>query len=257
LRAFRVLCCLLAVACSCARRTPEACTAGDLQMVTTGRLTAGVDLSNPPFAFADTEGAPTGFDVDVLKAVAQAMHLKLTVLDRNTPALLPDVLAHRLDVAAAAFRDDSGLPDDVCTSLPYLDADLAVLVRTSDAQTIKSAAALGGRSVAVTKGTAGADWASAHLRGAHVVQVATNDDTVGQVRASAVDAAVLDRAVALAAQMSFPEVHVVADIGIGAHYVMAAAPDTAVTAPLDTALRTIQDDGTLDAIKKRWFGPGA
>ena len=34
------------------------------------------------------------------------------------------------------------------------------------------------------------------------------------------------------------------------------AADTAVMAPVDTALQTLKDNGTLDDLKKKWFGPG-
>jgi ABC-type amino acid transport substrate-binding protein len=245
------------LACSCAHRGPAACsTAGELHLVTPGRLTAGVDLSNPPFGFTDAGGNAAGFEVEMLRAMAKAMELKLALRNRSAPALVPAVLAHRLDVAAASFRDDTGLPNDVCTSGAYLDADLGVLVTDATAQSVKTVAALGGRTVAVVDGSAGSRWASVHLTSARLVRVETNDDAVSQVRIGGADAAIVDRPVAVKAAHDIPQLRTVTGVRTGAHYVLAGAPDTAVIAPVNTAIQTLSDDGTLDELKRKWFGPG-
>jgi ABC-type amino acid transport substrate-binding protein len=252
-----LVCCVLLLACSCTHRGPAACSApGELQLVTHGRLTAGVDLSNPPFGFSDPAGKAAGFEVEMLRALAKAMELKLTLLNRSAPALIPAVLAHRLDVAAASFQDDGGLPNDVCTSGSYLDADVGVVVTDANAQTLKTVDALAGRSVVVVGDGTAARWAASHLGGSRLVRMSTTDDALSQVRTGAVDAAVIDRPLAVTATRDYPQLRLVAGVKLGAHYVLAGAPDTAVISPVDTAIQTLSDDGTLDALKKKWFGPG-
>jgi ABC-type amino acid transport substrate-binding protein len=252
-----LLCCVLLLACSCAHKGPAACSApGELHLVAGGRLTAGVDLTNPPFAFTDAAGNASGFEVDMLRAMAKAMELKLSLFNRSAPALIPAVLAHRVDVAAASFRDDEGLPNDVCTSTSYMDADLGVLTTDPIAPDIKTVTALGGRNVAAVADSTAARWASSNLQGSKLVPVATTDDAITQVRAGQVDAALLERPFAVKAAHDFPELRAVADVKLGSHYVLAGAPDTAVISPVDTAIQTLSDDGTLDQLKKKWFGPG-
>jgi ABC-type amino acid transport substrate-binding protein len=71
-----------------------------------------------------------------------------------------------------------------------------------------------------------------------------------------VDAAIVDRPIALKAQHDVPQLRVAVGVKLGSHYVLAGAPDTAVISPVDTALQTLSADGTLDELKKKWFGPG-
>ena len=230
---------------------------GELHLANSGRLTAGVDLTNPPYGYTDpNNGTPTGFEVDLVRAVAKAMQLKLTILNRAAPSLLPAVLARRVDIGAASFRDDGIPPPDVCRSAPYMDADLAVVVPAANASTIKSVDDIAGKRVAVVRDSAGARWATQHLEGAAVVKVDTADDVFGAVRSAGVDAAVVDRPVALRTQTAVPQVRAVATVKTDAHYTFLGAVETSVMAPVDTALRTLQSDGTLDDLKRRWFGPG-
>jgi ABC-type amino acid transport substrate-binding protein len=259
-RTLRSLCCLLLVAAACqacARAGPGACSSGELRLVTSGRLTAGVDLTNAPFAFTDSNtGTATGFEVDLLRAMAKAMELKLTVLNRTAPALIPAALAHRVDVAAATFRDDGGLPSDVCTSTPYLDGDLAMIVPSGSTDAPKTATDIAGRSVGVVRNSAAARWAAGHLTGSRVTSAETTDDLIADLRTGKVDVGLADRAVAFRAQMAIPQLRVAGTVSIGGHYVLTGAADTAVMAPVDTALATLKSNGTLDGLKKRWFGPG-
>jgi ABC-type amino acid transport substrate-binding protein len=254
-----VCCALLLAACcqACTSPGPGACSSGELRLVTPGRLTAGVDLTNAPFAFTETNtGAPAGFEVEMLRAMAKAMELKLTLLNRTAPALIPAALAHRVDVAAAAFRVDGGLPTDVCTSAPYLSGDVAIVVAAQNAESMKSVDDLAGRSVMVVRNSAAARWAADHLRGSRVAGAETMDDLMNDVRTGKVDAGLADRAVALRAQTAIPQLRVVGSVHLGGHYVLAGAPDTAVMAPVNTALAKLSSDGTLDALKRHWFGPG-
>jgi ABC-type amino acid transport substrate-binding protein len=249
---------LLAVSCcqACTRATSTACTTGELKLVSTTRLTAGVDLSNPPFGFTDpSTGAPVGFEVDLVRALAKAMELKITLLDRAAPTLIPAALAHQIDVGAAGFRDDGSLPPDICTSSPYLAADLAVVTTPAGAGEIKGPSELAGRVVGVASASPAARWAAANLHASTVRVFATSDDALSSVRGGQIDAAIVPQPTALRAR-TVPNLHLVAAISVGAHYVLAGAADTAVMAPVDTALRKLASDGTLDQLKKKWFGPG-
>jgi polar amino acid transport system substrate-binding protein len=252
-----VLLALMVLVPGCAQKRQASCAGADVQLVTNGRLTAGVDLSNAPFALTDPDTSKiSGFEVELLGALAKNMGLRLTLLNRSVPSLLPAVLAHRIDVAAGSFRNTDALRAVSCPSAAYLDADLAVVVRTVNAQTFKSVADLAGRSVGVVRNGAAAHWASEHLGESSVAQYETKEDTLSDVKASAVDAAIVDRPVALYAQTQTNLLRAVLAIGIGDKYVLAGAPDGAFIAPLNAALTRLGTDGTLGALKRKWFGPG-
>ena len=257
-RALSVLVGVLLAASGCRSQVSQAvCTSGELELVSSGRLTAGVDLTNPPFAFTDpNNGKATGFEVDLVRAMAKAMELKLTLLNRGGPSLVPATLAHQVDVAAASIADDAELPSDVCRSTPYMDADLAVVVTAAGVRTTKTLADLGGRTVGVVRNTPAARWAAGNLRGSRIARVAAADDAFAALTAQTVDAVIVDRPVALRAQRTSGAVRAVETIRLSRHYVLIGAADTAVMAPVNTALAKLESDGTIAALRQRWFGPG-
>jgi ABC-type amino acid transport substrate-binding protein len=241
----------------CSQKPQASCAGADVQLVSNGRLTAGVDLSNAPFALTDPDtGKISGFEVELLGALAKNMGLKLTLLNRSVPAIVPAVLAHRIDVGAGSFRDTDALRAVACPSAAYLDADLAVVVRAESVATIKGVDGLAGRRVGVVRDSPGAHWASAHLGKSTVALEETKEDVLSDVKGSRVDAAVVDRPVAFYWQVQSNLLRVLGRIGMGDHYVLAGAPDGAFIAPLNAALVRLGTDGTIGALKRKWFGPG-
>src|SRR5581483_720323 len=104
------------------------CGTGTPSFRDAGTLTVGVDETYPPFAFDDGHGNVQGLEIDITRAIASAMKLKYTAVDRTSSVLVPLVLTHRFDVAASGFRDSPTLRKQVCVSMPYLSADLGLLV---------------------------------------------------------------------------------------------------------------------------------
>jgi ABC-type amino acid transport substrate-binding protein len=252
-----VLLALVVLVPACTQKPQASCAGADVQLVRNGRLTAGVDLSNAPFALTDPDtGKISGFEVELLGALAKNMGLRLTLLNRSVPSLVPAVLAHRIDVAAGSFRNIDSLRAVACPSSAYMDADLAVVVRAVNAPTIKSVDDLAGRRVGVVRDGAAAHWAADHLGKSTLAQYETKEDVLGDVRAGTIDAAIVDRPVALYAQTQSNLLRTVIAIGIGERYVLAGAPDGAFIAPLNAALARLGTDGTLGALKRKWFGPG-
>jgi ABC-type amino acid transport substrate-binding protein len=106
------------------------------------------------------------------------------------------------------------------------------------------------------RNTTAARWAASHLPGSRLTRVATPDDAFGSVRGGRIDAAIVDKPLGLRTQKTVPDLRVVGSVQLGSHYVLAGAADTAIMAPVDTGLAKLSSDGTLDELKRKWFGPG-
>ena len=221
-----------------------------------GRLTVGISLTNPPYGFTDPNtGRPVGFEVELAKALAEAMELDLTLLNRAAPTLIPAALSRRVDVGAASFTDDTELAPDVCRSASYLDADLAVVVRSTDVSKIKSLDDLAGRKVGVARASAASRWAG-RLGDSEVTVLETVDDVFSAVLHGRLDAGVGDRPTAFRTQMAVPRLRAVLKVATGVHYVLVGAAESSVMPQVDNALGALEADGTLHEMKRRWFGRG-
>ena len=77
-------------------------TAGTLtDIVKRGELRVAVQSGAPPYAFIDKNGVPAGSMVDFTQGMADAMGVKLKVLDFDWDGLIPALLSGKADILAA------------------------------------------------------------------------------------------------------------------------------------------------------------
>ena len=71
------------------------------EIVKRGELRVAVQSGAPPYAFIDMEGTPAGSMVDFAQGMADAMGVKLKVLDYDWDGLIPALLSGKADILAA------------------------------------------------------------------------------------------------------------------------------------------------------------
>jgi ABC-type amino acid transport substrate-binding protein len=179
---------------------------GTLQKVAdTGVFTIGYNTDSPPFSFQDEAGAPVGYSVDLCRRIATATKDELGL--KNLEVKFVEIsLEDRFDAV------ESGKVDIECSSstvtlsrLKRVDFTLMTFV-TGGALVSKANASImttgdiGGKSVAVTRGTTTETALNAYLKesliDADVVMVDTDSDGMrmldeGKVQAFASDQVVL------------------------------------------------------------------
>ena len=83
--------------------TPTTQSGLSTDLVTKGTLTIGSDTTYPPQDFLDNKGNPTGFDIDLITAIAKRMGLKPVFKSEGYNALVSDLTNHKLDVVISAL----------------------------------------------------------------------------------------------------------------------------------------------------------
>ena len=76
--------------------------ADDIGTLTPGKLVAGVDANNKPYSYIDN-GKMTGFDVELLRAVAAKLGLSAEFRAQDFSGLLPSVANQQIDLAAGSI----------------------------------------------------------------------------------------------------------------------------------------------------------
>ncbi len=218
-------------------------------------LTFATDFAFPPFALRSKKGDLVGFDVDVAKAAAKQMRLKVLFVNRGVGSLVPGALAHRHDLAGSGLRATPRLREEACVSAPYLDANLAVLVGSPAPPGIADASDLGDKRVGVLDGSRAADWAKENLSGSTVVPMPTTDDLLAAIRGRQVDAAVDELAIARFAAKQSRAFAVASRITTDEDFVFVTSPDNGeLVRRVNAALARLERTGTLTKIQRKWFG---
>jgi ABC-type amino acid transport substrate-binding protein len=225
---------------------------GDLGTLKEGSLFIGIDTPYPPFS----EGQPpnaTGYDVEVLDAMAEEMNLTTEYQDTGFPTIFRDVAAGQFDTAAAASSIKPGREKVVDFTDPYyLSATALVVPEGSDIATTDD---LDGVIVGAQDGTIQEDIA--------------NDTDAGEVRAfpegttaltalltGQVEAVLVDEAVGadFLEKQGGIEVIIVESIPGDDLFGFAVAPDNdALREEMNEALATIKEDGTMAELYQKYF----
>ncbi|MEA2452513.1 MAG: polar amino acid transport system substrate-binding protein [Actinomycetota bacterium] len=245
-------------------------TGGDFTLVTDGHLTVGSDIPYPPFEFNDDSGALTGFDVDLMRAVADKLGLASDDndwLSVNFDTIFTQLQSgQKFDVIAAAVTAYSpeGSPaaevvadrnTHVDFTLPVYDSLQSLTVDTSANPDITGVDSLpDGARVAVQASTTGAFYAEENLTNVELVKFPKAPSMYQALQAGQVVAVFNDLPVSLDAIEGKDELQVMEQVDTGEQYAFAVNKEnTALLDAINSALEEIFSDGTYAQIFETYF----
>lgn len=120
-----------------------------------GTLRVGDCLSFAPFGFYDKDGNPDGYDVDLAKALAKEMGVKLEMVNTTSANRIPNLQTNKVDVVFCNFTRNLERAKEIGFTNPYVVASEAMLVRKSSS--IQSAHDMVGKTIATVKGSTNGD----------------------------------------------------------------------------------------------------
>jgi len=214
----------------------------------------GTDPTYAPFEMVDeTSQALTGFDLDLIRALARARGRSVRFVPLPFDGLIPALQAGKLDMAVSAMTITASRAESVDFSRPYFAAGLGVVVRR-DGPTISSLDALAGRTVAVQIGSTGA-LAMATVKGATVTSFNSAPLALQELINGNVDAYVNDLPATLYAiqQRGLSDVRISSRPLTSDLYGIALPQGSALRSEVNQALAAVIADGELDRIHRRWF----
>jgi polar amino acid transport system substrate-binding protein len=243
---------VLALAVGCA----DGPASGSFTPSEPGVLVVATSLPAPGF-WEGPAGAPTGgFEHGLAVALMEQFGLdELRVVDVPFEDLIAGELGGA-DIALAELTPTVGRDDALDFSTAYLDAHPAVLVR--DGTDVPDLAAARDLRWAVQSGSTQVDLARERIRPDVLVELADIQAVVDAVTAGDVDAALLDLPTALVEeQLTDGALQVVAQFATDDVLAVAVAEDDPNLEALDSALRALLNDGTVDDLARTWLGQDA
>lgn len=115
----------------------------------------------PPLHFAGPDGTPTGFSVELARAVCERLSITCTVQARRFDTLLDALSERQGDVVAAAIPLTPGLRAKFLATRPYFRWPARFVARNDRGLPAPSAEALSAKSVGVVGGSAHAAYLKA------------------------------------------------------------------------------------------------
>jgi len=230
----------------------------DLSLVAEGTLTVCTDAPYPPMEIEDpdAEGGYTGFDIELMRAIADDLGLELAVnntgFDPITSGLAME--AGDCDVAAASITINEEREENIDFSEPYFSGDQSLLAL--DESGLTALADFGGSSIAVQTGTTGEIYAQENAPDdAELVSFDAPGDMFLALEADNVQGVLQDIVTNGDYALNNEGASVVETYPTEEFYGFAVEEEGAedILEAVNAALTKFQDDGTYDQIYADWF----
>lgn len=211
----------------------------------------------PPYDTTDKKGNLTGFDMDMVKAIAKDQGFKVKFKNMEFQSLIPAIQSGNADIIAAGMNVDKERSKKVDFTNTYSDAGLVVMVK-KDNTTIKGIDSLtSGMKVASQTGTSGATETKKLQKKGKIKQAVILDgfDTcIMQLQNGDVNAVIIDKPVA----QNYMQKHSGKFKTVGKtldaeSYAMAVKKgNTELKNKLNKGLKDIIKDGTFQKLCDKW-----
>jgi putative lysine/arginine/ornithine/histidine/octopine transport system substrate-binding protein len=219
-------------------------------------LKIGSEGAYPPFNTKDTSGNVVGFDIDIAKALCAEMKVECTVVTQDWDGMIPALQTKKFDFVAASMSITDERKKVVNFTDPYYSNKLQYVGKKGVPLDI-SPAALKGKSIGAQRATIAAEWLEKNVPGASTKLYDTQENAWLDLDAGRTDAVLADGFLAYdwlqsatGKNFEFKGKPVFDDDKIG---IAVRKEDTALLARLNTALKTIIDNGTYAKINAKYF----
>jgi polar amino acid transport system substrate-binding protein len=224
-------------------------------------LSVAADATYPPNEFVGSNGHTVeGMDVDLMKAIAGLMGVKVAVTNETFDSIIPGLAAGKFNVGASSFTDTLERQKTV-DFVDYYTAGESFFTKASGGTTISSLADLCGKTVAVEKGTteeadATKQGTKCKSEGKAGVTVLSFPDQNGANQALVTGRAQLGFADSPVAEyqvkQSSGQFKLVGPSLANAPYGLAVPKNSGLTAPIQAAVKKLIADGKYKSILTHW-----
>lgn len=156
------------------------------QVIKRGVLQVGVLPDYPPYSSQQANGDIVGYEPDIAKKLADALGVKLKMVNTDGTSRKPVLDSNRVDVDIDAFTATDERAKAVDFTIPYVASGALPLFRKDSP--IKSIADLKGKKVSVARGSTNDTLMTKQFPGTTVVRFDTIADAIQAVKSAKVDA---------------------------------------------------------------------
>jgi polar amino acid transport system substrate-binding protein len=228
---------------------------GTTQMDDLGTVTIGMNAEYPPFEYVNEDGVITGFDADLIDAIAEEAGFDYELVNTRWDGIFVALASGEFDAVISAATITEERAEKVNFSDPYFDAGQVIAVR-ADEEEIDGPDDLAGLRVGVQLGTTGDIWLTDETD-AEVVRFDENTLAFQALANGDVDAAVADSTTAIDIVNSNPEMdlRVLSGVYTDEQYGIAVNKERDdLLEAINEGLAAVKASGEYDEIYDKYFG---
>ena len=217
------------------------------------KITVAVEASYAPFEYKDEHQHIIGFDVDLMKAVAEKMNAEPEFHNMPFDDIFPAVGEKKINLGISAIGKTERRSQYVSFSDPYYSLGSYVII-TRPSSDIHGVEDLKGKKVVVEKGTTNED--KAQTVGASKIVTSDSYEVVFRtVEKGQADAAIVDEPGAkYYLEHKGGQLIMAGNIPTDEQFVIIMAKDDKkMQQKVNAALKQVMDDGTYDKLSQKWF----
>lgn len=206
-----------------------------------------------PFSYQDPSGKQIGYDVDLIDALSKKIGFTYELKVMEYDPLFISVQNGQIAMAAGQICITDDRKKKMGFSDPYYSAGLHAVVRKDSS--IKSLDDLHGKKIAVEKGVASHNYAAKNYPDAEVIVFPQQSAAYMEVEKGTADATIYDTPNVYYYLQTHPESQckIVGEEVEKVPCGYAFPKDAKYIEEVNKALKELKDDGTIDAIQKKWF----
>lgn len=218
-------------------------------------LNVGTDATYEPFESIDASGNFVGFDMELIKMVADEMKMELKLQNINWDGIIPGLINGNYDCLISAMTITAERQKQINFSDPYFSIKQVIVVKEDNAQ-IKTPADLVGKTVTAQIGTTGDLYAS-KIKDIKMKRFDTNPQAVQELLNNNADAAVMDDLVAAKAISKNTDLKMIeiTDIETENYGIGIKKENTELLEKINKALETLRKNGKLAELTQK-YKPG-
>ncbi len=216
----------------------------------------GSEGAYPPFNTKDASGNITGFDIDIANALCAEMKADCTIVAQDWDGMIPALNNKKFDFVVASMSITEERLKAVSFTDPYYSNKLQYVAKKGTDLDI-SPEAMKSKTIGAQRATLAAEWLEKNVPGAKVSLYDTQENAWLDLEAGRTDAVIADVYPAYewlqsetGKNFEFKGEPVFDDDKIG---IAVRKADTDLLAKLNTALKTIMDNGTYAKINEKYF----
>lgn len=218
----------------------------------------GTEPTFPPFEMVDEKtNEIIGFDIDLIKAIAEDQGFKVNIQNMGFDGLVPALVSGTIDIGASGMSITPERLLEVDFSDPYIEAGLAIAV-TADNDSIEGQEDLAGKKVAVQIGTTGALKAQKLKDEGLISEIKvfnTVDVVMMELASGGVDAVINDLPVTEAFIAKQPDkIKIVGDVLESDSYGFAVGKgNEELLDMINAGLKNVIENGKFEELKAQYF----
>ena len=225
-------------------------------------LKVAIDPTYEPFTFKTPDGKPTGFDVDIARALCEQIKRKCVFVEQVWDSMIPGLQAKKYDVIISSLSITADRLKAIDFTDKYYNTPSRIVLKKD--VSFSGPASIKGKKIGVLKGSTQEKYAMGELKpaGVTVIPYEAQDQVYLDIKAGRLDGTVADfvevtggflskpegRDYVLAGPELYMEKYFGTGVGIGLR-----KGDAALKGELNAAIKTLRDNGTYKKINDKYF----